>query len=70
MTNRVMPDITILARMDSANSMISDFYLLPMMDISESKLLLCETNGVYLDTYQFNDLEYFTKLAAREKLRW
>lgn len=67
---KVAPDITILVRMDPANELVTDYYLFPLMDISEPKLLLCETNGVYLDTYQFDSLDYFTSLAAREKMRW
>lgn len=67
---QVAPDITILVRMDPANEMITDYYLFPLMDLSEPKILLCETNGVYLDTYQFDNLDYFTSLAAREKMRW
>ena len=62
------PDITILARMDSSNSVPADFYLLPIMDIESPRLLMCEENGVYLDTYQFNSLEYFASLAARQRV--
>ena len=32
------------------------------------KLILCETNGAYLDTYQFDTLDYFTTMAKREKI--
>jgi DNA invertase Pin-like site-specific DNA recombinase len=65
---QVAPDITILVRMDPANEQVTDYYLFPLMDLSEPKLLLCETNGIYLDTYQFDNLDYFTKLATREKI--
>lgn len=64
----VAPDITILVRMDAANERPADYYLLPLMDIGATKLLLCESNGVFLDTYQFDSLDYFTRLAARSKL--
>lgn len=64
----IAPDITILARMDPDNRQPSDFYLLPIMDISDSRLLLCETNGVHIDTYQFKSLDYFAQLAARTDL--
>lgn len=62
------PDITILVRMDAANQKPADFYLLPIMDIDAPKLLLCEANGVHLDTYQFENLDYFTTMAARRKI--
>ena len=54
---RIAPDITILVRMDEANQRVTDYYLLPIMDIETPKLLFCETNGSYLDTYQFANLE-------------
>ena len=64
----LVPDITILARMDPANQRPADYYLLPIMDIAVPKLILCETNGAYLDTYQFDTLDYFTTMAKREKI--
>jgi hypothetical protein len=64
----LVPDITILVRMDATNQQPADYYLLPIMDIAAPKLLLCETNGVYLDTYQFDNLEYFTLMAQRRKI--
>lgn len=65
---RIAPDITILARMDPGNEAPTDYYLLPIMDVVAPKLLLCETNGAYLDTYQFESLDFFTSLAARQKI--
>ena len=37
-------------------------------DIATPKLLLCETNGAHLDTYQFDTLDYFTVMAKRGKI--
>jgi hypothetical protein len=65
---RLAPDITILARMDAANRQPVDYYLLPIMDVAAPRLLLCESNGASLDTYQFDSLEYFTALAARRAI--
>ena len=65
---RLAPDITILVRMDPANSKPADYYLLPIMDIETPRLLLCETNGAHLDTYQFDNLEFFTLLSSRRKI--
>ena len=64
----LVPDITILVRMDATNQQPADYYLLPIMDIAAPKLLLCESNGVYLDTYQFDNLDYFTIMAKRRKI--
>jgi DNA invertase Pin-like site-specific DNA recombinase len=68
MDRKTTPDITILVQMDPANEQPSDYYLLPIMDIETPRLLLCEANGAYLDTYQFDSLDYFAKMAARKKI--
>jgi DNA invertase Pin-like site-specific DNA recombinase len=68
MRRRLVPDITILVRMDAANQRPADYYLLPIMDIDTPKLLLCEANGAHLDTYQFESLDYFAGMAARRKI--
>ena len=65
---RMAPDITILVRMDTANERPADYYLLPIMDIALPRLLLCETNGVHLDTYQFDNLDFFAEMATRCKI--
>jgi len=65
---RFVPDITILVRMDAANERPADYYLLPVMDIQMPKLLLCETNGAFLDTYQFDTLDYFAELTHRRRI--
>ncbi|WP_442483311.1 recombinase family protein [Aeoliella sp. SH292] len=64
----IAPDITILARMDRTNSAPADYYLLPIMDIQAPRVLLCEENGAYLDTYQFDTLDYFASLAVRRRI--
>ena len=64
----VAPDITILVRMDADNERVSDYYLFPLIDLNSPKLLLCETNGACLDTFQFDSLDYFAELALREKV--
>lgn len=68
LNREIAPDITILVRMDAANQHPADFYLLPIMDIECPRLLLCETNGAHLDTYQFHNLDYFTNMAIRRKI--
>jgi hypothetical protein len=65
---RVAPDITVLARMDPANARPADYYLLPLMDVATPRLVLCEANGAYLDTYQFDTLDQFAALALRRKI--
>ena len=62
------PDITIAARMDAANEGIRDYYLLPGIDMTWEKLRMGEDNGVYLDAYRFETLEYFMGMAGRTKI--
>jgi DNA invertase Pin-like site-specific DNA recombinase len=62
------PDITIAVRMDETNTGIRDYYLLPALDMTWGKLRMAEENGIYLDAYQFEALEYFYGMAARCRL--
>jgi DNA invertase Pin-like site-specific DNA recombinase len=62
------PDITILVRMDAANVRPVDYYLLPIMDIEAPRLLLCEENGAWMETYQFDTLDHFAAMASRRKI--
>jgi DNA invertase Pin-like site-specific DNA recombinase len=62
------PDISIAARMDPENSTIMDYYLLPATDISGERLRLAEQNGLYFDSYRFDDLGYLFYLARRASL--
>jgi hypothetical protein len=67
--SRLRPDITIAIRMDAANRDILDYYLLPSLDIESSRLKLKEANGFGLDTYRFDNLDGFFKLAYRTQLQ-
>ena len=58
------PDITIVARMDSANRAPFDFYLFPRIDMLSEKLRLGEENALALDAYRFDDLELLYDIAA------
>ena len=62
------PDITIAARLASANNGIRDYYLLPSIDVAAGKLRLAEANGVCLDGYRFDDLSHFFHLAQRTRV--
>jgi DNA invertase Pin-like site-specific DNA recombinase len=57
--------ITIAVRMNPDNATVKDYYLLPALDVLGAKLRLAEENGVDLDSYRFDDLEYFFALAER-----
>jgi DNA invertase Pin-like site-specific DNA recombinase len=62
------PDITIAVRMDRSNKAPLDYYLLPRIDIQETRIRFAERNGVALDSYRFDNLEALFDLAARCKL--
>jgi len=62
-TGAVRPDITVAARMDYENTQPLDYYLLPALDLSGEKLSLVEDNGLLLDCYRFDDLDYLISRA-------
>lgn len=59
------PDLTIAVRMDDTNQGIKDYYLLPAIDLRADRLRLSEDNHVLLDSYRFDDLEFFFQMAER-----
>jgi hypothetical protein len=54
--------------MDADNKEPLDYYLLPAIDINLGKLRLAEDNGVGLDTYRFDTLDYFFGMAQRARI--
>ena len=63
-----LPDITIVVRMNSSNEQPADYYLLPMIDMDSGRLRLREENGVFLDTYRFDSLNFFVQLTSRVQI--
>ena len=62
------PDITIAIRMDTENVSPLDYYLLPLYDMTTDRIRLAEENGLMLDAYRFNTLEFFYAMAERVKI--
>jgi len=62
------PDVTIAVRMDGTNKQPLDYYLLPACDMDTEKLRLAECNGIYLDVYRFDTLDYLFGMAERAKI--
>ena len=60
----LMPDITVVVRMDSANRAPFDYYLFPRIDRLSKKLRLSEDNDLGLDAYRFDDPELLYDIAA------
>lgn len=55
----VGPDLTIVVRMDPPNTAVLDYYVLPALDLHAGALRIKEDNGVFLDGYRFDTLDYF-----------
>jgi len=51
--------------MDVANSSPLDYYLLPLYDMTTDRIRLAEENGLMLDAYRFDTLEFFYAMAER-----
>lgn len=62
------PDISVAVRMDASNTNALDYYLLPRLDMTLPKLRLAQANGVTLDCYRFDSLDYLFQLTSRTDL--
>jgi hypothetical protein len=51
--------------MDQNNRRPRDYYLLPRIDMTKSNLRLRERNGLSLDGYRFDNLDFLYALSAR-----
>ena len=61
----LLPDITIVIRMDHDNEHVLDYYLLPSLDVMLPRLRLLQRNPFGLDAYRFPSLDFFLDLARR-----
>ncbi|RKE86267.1 recombinase family protein [Rhizobium sp. AG855] len=62
------PDLTIVVRMAAGNIEPKDFYLLPLLDMHEAVLRLCEFNELSFDAYRVETLTRFFNLTCRRSL--
>ncbi len=62
------PDITVAVRMDTPNEAPLDYYLLPRIDMSMTRLRLAMHNTISLDAYRFDTLDALYGMAARANL--
>lgn len=63
------PDITIAVRMDIENASALDYFLLPLDELKVPKVALAARNAVELESFRFDDLNFFFRMAERYKLR-
>ncbi|MFP5479205.1 MAG: recombinase family protein, partial [Alphaproteobacteria bacterium] len=61
----LVPDITIAIRMDRTNTAALDYYLLPQFEMRTKPLGLAEENGLMLDAFRFETLDFFFDMARR-----
>jgi DNA invertase Pin-like site-specific DNA recombinase len=64
----LIPDITVVVRMDQTNETPLDYYLLPTADMTLAKLRLSQSNGLSLDAYRFDDLAQFFAMWERTSI--
>jgi DNA invertase Pin-like site-specific DNA recombinase len=62
------PDITVAIRMDGANKAPLDYYLLPLFEMTTDRIRLAEENGLMLDAFRFDSLEFFFAMAERIRI--
>jgi len=67
MDRGLAPDLTIAVRLDAATKPL-DYYLFPSLDIHAERVRVAEENGVGIDAYRFESLEYFYGMAAQVRI--
>jgi len=66
--NSLDPDVTIAARLQPGNQNILDYYLLPRLAELCESLRLGPNNGIVLDVYRFENLNFFMSMGRRTPL--
>jgi DNA invertase Pin-like site-specific DNA recombinase len=59
------PDLTVAVRLNATNADALDYYLLPSLDIRAERLRVAEDNGLCLDTYRLDSLDYLYGMAVQ-----
>ena len=62
------PDLTVAVRLNATNAGALDYYLLPSLDIRAERLRVAEENGLCLDTYRLDTLDYLYGLAVQVQI--
>ncbi|WP_274377272.1 recombinase family protein [Celeribacter ethanolicus] len=64
----LVPDISVVIRMDLRNRRPLDYFLFPLIDIGMGQIRLGEDNGLALDAFRSETLAPLFTLAARQRL--
>lgn len=67
--NTLDPDITIAARLTPNNEDILDYYVFPQIETLTAHVRLAGENGIKLDSYRFDNLEFFLSMARRVRIK-
>lgn len=66
--NTLDPDVTIAARLTPNNENILDYYLFPKIETLTAQFRLSGENGIRLDSYRFDNLDFFLSMARRMRI--
>jgi hypothetical protein len=61
----LLPDLTVAVRMDAANEAPLDYFLFPALDLPPARLRLAEENGLFIDAFRFESLDFFYGIAEQ-----
>jgi hypothetical protein len=50
----LVPDVTVAVRLDRVNQRPLDYYVLPSIDMTASRIRMAEDNALSLDAYRFD----------------
>jgi hypothetical protein len=66
--NSLDPDMTIGSRLAPGNEDILDYYLFPKIEVLAARVRLAGENGILLDAYRFENLDFFFSMARRTRI--
>jgi DNA invertase Pin-like site-specific DNA recombinase len=59
----LQPDLTVAVRMNGSNDGALDYYLFPSLEMHSGAVRIREENGIYLDMFRFDSLDYLYSMA-------
>ena len=66
---RNLPDFTIAVRLNPDNVTVKDYYVISKYDMDLFDKKLGEKNGLLMDTFRYDDIEWFYTLFERKELQ-